>query len=629
MPINSPKKDDYSQLLSEISKLTLTGSGETGFRYAQSAAIALPPNEESIILGSSSNVLREIYLINNSSEAIVDLFWNDGISVTAIPESLNPNGGIFQDWSDGGLELRAKSTIEAQLKIWVRSAKPIDYQIGLEEMVPVKIVLYAPTNRDYLEGDSDLGNFGYNLNRLFGSNNGVVGHKLFAISQSTPGKKVIPKLSRLKLSEDPFYDLWEFSEYGISFGSDLDGSNQHSFSGFLYKEYYCYNVHEIKSKLTDEGGGFYTYNGISVNIFNTQVGVWKQPFKSSSEYYLAPGGSSIFLDGNEEDAFYKADYLGYFFWELSNSEYSVTSTTTNSTFVDGKYTIVTESTTRPNTYTPPSRGIFKQSGKTIDIVNFYDIPQSSPPRQPPPDKLYKKDEKMDDNCCEMIEEIYEALNVKELLNQGFIIPNRMIVPGGKETTKLENYLEILNYQMRQVDHVGIHPFELTIKDTNKAIAGDQPLKIQFPNATAAIKYISELAQENKGDAANRLSLLIRISFAVAQLTTILVQTARGIKALGSYFGMPPVERIEKVKLPFDILLGIKPEPKGFGQGTTKSGEQIKAELMKKIDQNTEDATEAMLPDFMKVAELEVKTEDFRPSPEFDFWVSLKRTLRID
>ena len=52
-------------------------------------------------------------------------------------------------------------------------------------------------------------------------------------------------------------------------------------------------------------------------------------------------------------------------------------------------------------------------------------------------------------------------------------------------------------------------------------------------------------------------------------------------------------------------------------------------LCQKIDQNSEDATEAMLPDFMKVAELEVKTEDFRPSPEFDFWASLKRTLRID
>jgi len=223
MPINSPKKDDYSQLLSEISKLTLTGSGGTGFRYAQSAAIALPPNEESIILGSSSNVLREIYLINNSSEAIVDLFWSDGISVTAIPESLNPNGGIFQDWSDGGLELRAKSSIEAQLKIWVRSVKPIDYQIGLEEMVPVKIVLYAPTNRDYLEGDSDPGNFGYNLNRLFGSNNGVVGHKLFAISQSTPGKEVSFTIDTTLQTPIAFQwlDPFELALQGFKIASDI------------------------------------------------------------------------------------------------------------------------------------------------------------------------------------------------------------------------------------------------------------------------------------------------------------------------------------------------------------------------------------------------------------------------
>jgi hypothetical protein len=247
--------------------------------------------------------------------------------------------------------------------------------------------------------------------------------------------------------------------------------------------------------------------------------------------------------------------------------------------------------------------------------------------QPPP---YKEKPKMDENCCDKINEIYEILGIEEMQDKGFIVPNRVVAPNAKGNTKLENYLQILEWQIRQTDHLGIHPFVGTIKDANEAIAGDQSLSIQFPNATAAVKYIAETVMEGKGDAAVRLSLLVRLSYATAQITTILVQTSRGIKALSSYFGMPLVERIESVKIPFDILLGIRPEgSKGFGKETSKSGEQIKAELLKKIDQNSEDATEDMLPHFMKVAELEVKTQDFRPSTEFDFWAFLKRVMRVD
>lgn len=221
MPINSYQKDDYSQLLAEISKLSLTGGGETGFKYAKSAEISLPANEESIILGGASDVFREIYLVNNSTE-IVSLFWNDGITVTPIPQELNP-GEVFQDWRDGGLELRAFSLNESLLKIWVRSNKPINYQVGLEEMIPVKILLYAPTNRDYLEGDSDPGNFGNNLNRLFQSSGGLTGYKLFVIAESTPGKKLnftIQSSLTLPIAFQ-WFDPFELALQGFKIASDI------------------------------------------------------------------------------------------------------------------------------------------------------------------------------------------------------------------------------------------------------------------------------------------------------------------------------------------------------------------------------------------------------------------------
>lgn len=187
MPINSPpnSNNDYSDLLKAISGLTLTGGGGTGFKYVKSAEITLPANEESIILGNASDVLREVYLINNS-DINVALFWNDGITVTTIPEGLKPNGGIFQDWSDGGLELRAFSSNEAQLKILVRDTKPINYQVGIvnnnneeDDEMPINLLInkgliinggqlfYADSFRD-----------GHEYNFIFSTNGSSINNNL-------------------------------------------------------------------------------------------------------------------------------------------------------------------------------------------------------------------------------------------------------------------------------------------------------------------------------------------------------------------------------------------------------------------------------------------------------------------
>jgi hypothetical protein len=222
MPINSPKKDDYSELLTAISQLTLTGSGGSGFRYARSTEISLPAGEETIILGSSTDSVREIYLINES-DALISLWWNDGITVTPVPGGLMELGSVFQDWTDGGFELRAKSGNSANLKLSVRDTKPINYQVGLEEMTPVKIILYAPTNRDYLGGDLDPGNFGANLSRLFGSNDNIVGHKLFAVADSTPGKELNFTISTTLQTPIVFQwiDPFEIALQGFKIASDI------------------------------------------------------------------------------------------------------------------------------------------------------------------------------------------------------------------------------------------------------------------------------------------------------------------------------------------------------------------------------------------------------------------------
>ncbi len=260
MPINpfpQQQQNDYSELLESISKLSLTGSGVSGFRYAKSAEILLPASEESVILGSSNNITREVYLINNSENTVL-LSWNDGISVTPIPKELEP-GGIFQDWSDGGLELRAFSLNESQLKIWIRSNKPIDYQVGLEEMVPVKVLLYAQTNRDYLQGDYDsysFDSFGNNLNKLFKSGENLSGYKLFTIAESSPGKELNFTIQSNLFFPIAFqwFDPFELALQGFKIASDiLNPENEDLPIGFI-------------SRLTREGTWASSINSLTETI---------------------------------------------------------------------------------------------------------------------------------------------------------------------------------------------------------------------------------------------------------------------------------------------------------------------------------------------------------------------------
>lgn len=128
MPINSGYNND-SQLLREISKLNLSGSG-TGFKYVKSANCELIASQESIILESDSGGIREILLIKNTPEAIIELFWNDGVNKVKIPDTLTDENNRYIDNSDGGLILSVNSNINANIDVYVRSTKLINYKVG-------------------------------------------------------------------------------------------------------------------------------------------------------------------------------------------------------------------------------------------------------------------------------------------------------------------------------------------------------------------------------------------------------------------------------------------------------------------------------------------------------------------
>ncbi len=210
----------------------------------------------------------------------------------------------------------------------------------------------------------------------------------------------------------------------------------------------------------------------------------------------------------------------------------------------------------------------------------------------PPGNIGKKSPKtMDKKCCKMIKEIHEALAVRELNQEGFQIPGRLIAPNASQSVKADNYLKILALQCQIQDHLGVHPFKASLSDANAAKTGKQKVEAQLVSGTAAMQKIVELLLENKGDAAARLNLQVRSAIIQAQILNAVTIAAQSIKSLVSFVGMPIKEKLSYIAMPFDPSLGAR-QPKGFDP--KKASQKIKV--------NTEAATEEILPKFLKSAE---------------------------
>ncbi len=233
------------------------------------------------------------------------------------------------------------------------------------------------------------------------------------------------------------------------------------------------------------------------------------------------------------------------------------------------------------------------------------LEKGGPINDPPAFGNLNSKNSMNNDCCKMVARIYEVLDVDEILDEGVETPNRWIAAGGKKHTKNKSYLDLITFQMKMQDHLGIHPFRAEVTDVNAALEGDQSSAVEFANATAAAKQIVELLLENKGDSATRLNLMMRTAIAVGQILNVVSIIAKTLEGVVQYLGMPIRERTTKVKMPFDFSFGSRGKSKsgqGFGKGTQSGVDEL--------DINTEEATEALLPKFMADAEQPIRYEDF-------------------
>lgn len=259
-------------------------------------------------------------------------------------------------------------------------------------------------------------------------------------------------------------------------------------------------------------------------------------------------------------------------------------------------------------------------------------PQPATPTRPGNDDNNRRrdgrDDQEMDRCCANTKKIAKALAVDEILDKGFVIPNRLMATKARGTTKLENYLEVIAAMVRIQDHLGIHPIEVEVKDSNNSQEGDQHYSASFVNATAAVKQIIELNLENKGDSADRLGILFRIAWINVQILNAGVKAARGIQGVMQFLGMPIRERVDLVDMPFDVTLGKRSKiQKGFKK-VDETGKKLDDKKIREVmELRDEDSLEAVLPQFLNSVQQPVTVETFKDDSGVTLLDMLRSVMR--
>ena len=219
----------------------------------------------------------------------------------------------------------------------------------------------------------------------------------------------------------------------------------------------------------------------------------------------------------------------------------------------------------------------------------------------------KRNDKMDEKCCRMIAQIYDVLAVDEMIDEGFNIPKKWYAPNAEGMKKLDNYMQVQDYQMRMLDHYGISPFTAEIADANLLKKGKQKLELQTINGTDAVKQI--LQNTLKNDTSNKTSLRIlgALSISLGQILKMLSHGVRLIQEIQQFLGMPVFEQEFSVKMPFNFQALLKKKStkgKGFKPGQPEPEPEL----------NVSEDLETLLPKFIQNGEqsytCEVYNDDY-------------------
>jgi len=260
----------------------------------------------------------------------------------------------------------------------------------------------------------------------------------------------------------------------------------------------------------------------------------------------------------------------------------------------------------------------------VQVIPFKPASRLPPPpsggNQPP----------MPESCCESlkadIEDIKEVLATKEILAGKITFPWKWRMPGGEGEEVIMDYPNLARALAQMIDHLGIHPPKLSIKDINNAIAGDQGLSNQFPSATQAFEALMAQIWDANGDIDTLTNFLYRLAWLCVQQSFNLAQLTGSVESLKDMIGGETEPLETELTTPFNIAAGTEakkaPLGKGFGKSAGSSGA-----IDNRIDANTEMSTEAMLPEFLKIRQNPILVDAFSGKQDiFDLLLLIRADL---
>lgn len=170
-------------------------------------------------------------------------------------------------------------------------------------------------------------------------------------------------------------------------------------------------------------------------------------------------------------------------------------------------------------------------------------------------------------------------------------PKRLIYPNGEGEVEQENLLDILDFQIRQIDRsIGYLPQKIEVTDTNPAKPGNQSISIEVHSLAdigrETLKYLADV--EGDGDTTN--NMLVRCLYELGFIHQGVVQADAMLDAICNFLDFKENWKSIDVPFAFDPRAGQKGKiGKGFGKQENSKNNNTEEEvenLLPKLLQNT-------------------------------------------
>lgn len=178
------------------------------------------------------------------------------------------------------------------------------------------------------------------------------------------------------------------------------------------------------------------------------------------------------------------------------------------------------------------------------------------------------------------------------------LPNRLIYPRGEGDFEAADLLGIMEFLIRQIDRsVGYLPQKIKVLDTNAAQEGQQTVEVEIHSFADFAREMLQLLIDTEGDGDVTNNMLVRCLYELGFIHQGLVQNNAMTDAVVEHLDFKHKWTTKKIPFAFDPYAGTRQDSgKGFSVKDAPA----------KIDLNTEEEIEKLLPKLLKETEIEIR-----------------------